>query len=452
MTTTPTKGTVSPFAEPTRRVGGAWISLFALAWLGIWMAQLTPIQLLLPKQVASVLGLPIEVADQLSGNWFDPVLAFGIISSIAGFCAIIAYPLVGTLSDRTTSRFGRRKPWILAGALIFAVSLFVLGMQTSIVGVGIFWSLSLIGFCMLTSTLTAMISDQVPVNQRGFVSGWVSAPQAAGTILGILLVTELSLAIFVGYAVASVLMLVLVIPFLLFTKDAPLPAGDRPALTLSALLSGFWVSPRKYPDFGWTLLSRILVNVGNALGTTLLLYFIAFGLGRGATAEDDLLILSVVYMAFFIISALVVGKISDRIGKRKMFVYLSAYLQGLAALILAFVPDYSIAIIAAAILGLGYGSFMAVDQALATQVLPDAHSRGKDLGIMNIATAVPQAFGPLLGALVVVAAATIAVGDTVTDGLGTFAGATEGFGALFIASALIAVLGGLAVVPIKRVK
>jgi MFS family permease len=433
-------------------VGGAWIALFATAWLGIWMAQLTPIQLLLPKQVASVLGLPIEVADQLSGNWFDPVLAFGIISAIAGFCAIIAYPVTGTLSDRTTSRFGRRKPWILAGALVFAISLFVLGLQETIVGVGIFWSTSLIGFCMLTSTLTAMISDQVPVNQRGFVSGWVSAPQAAGTILGILLVTELSLAIFVGYAVASVLMLVLVIPFLLVSKDAPIPAGDRPRLTLGTLLSGFWVSPRKYPDFGWTLLSRILVNIGNALGTTLLLYFIAFGLQRGATAEDDLLVLSVVYMAFFILSALVVGKISDRIGKRKMFVFLSAYLQGLAALILAFVPDYTIAIVAAGILGLGYGSFMAVDQALATQVLPDAHSRGKDLGIMNIATAVPQAFGPLLGALIVVAAASIAVGGSVTDAAGAFAGATEGFGALFIASGIVAALGGLAVIPIKRVK
>jgi len=452
MTTTTPKGTVSPFAEPTRRVGGTWISLFAIAWLGIWMAQLTPIQLLLPKQVASVLGLPIEVAEQLSGNWFDPVLAFGIISAIAGFCAIIAYPLVGTLSDRTTSRFGRRKPWILAGALVFAISLFLLGLQETIVGVGIFWSLSLVGFCMLTSTLTAMISDQVPVNQRGFVSGWVSAPQAAGTILGILLVTELSLAIFVGYAVASLLMIVLVIPFLLISKDAPLPAGDRPTLTFAGLLSGFWVSPRKHPDFGWTLLSRILVNIGNALGTTLLLYFIAFGLRRGATAEDDLLILSVVYMAFFIISALVVGKISDRIGKRKMFVGLSAYLQGLAALILAFVPDYSIAIIAAAILGLGYGSFMAVDQALATQVLPDAHSRGKDLGIMNIATAVPQAFGPLLGALVVVAAASIAVGGSVTGDGGAFAGATEGFAALFIASGIVAALGGLAIIPIKRVK
>ena len=452
MTTTPTRGTVSPFAEPTRRVGGRWIALFATAWLGIWMAQLTPIQLLLPKQVASVLGFPIEVSDQLSGDWFQPVLAFGIISAIAGFCAIIAYPLTGTFSDRTTSRFGRRKPWILAGALLFSASLFVLGLQTTIVGVGVFWSLALVGFCMITSTLTAMISDQVPVNQRGFVSGWVSAPQAAGTILGILLVTELALSIFVGYAVAAIVLLVLVIPFLIVSKDAPIPASEIPPLSVGSLFSGLWVSPRKYPDFGWTLLSRILVNVGNALGTTLLLYFIAFGLRRGATAEDDLLILSVVYMAFFIISALVVGKVSDRIGKRKMFVYLSAYLQGLAALILAFVPDYSIAIIAAAILGLGYGSFMAVDQALATQVLPDAHSRGKDLGIMNIATAVPQAFGPLLGALVVVAAASVAVGGSVTGSTGSLAGASEGFTALFVASGIVAALGGLAVIPIKRVK
>jgi len=452
MTTTPTRGTVSPFAEPTRRVGGRWIALFATAWLGIWMAQLTPIQLLLPKQVASVLGFPIEVSDQLSGDWFQPVLAFGIISAIAGFCAIIAYPLTGTFSDRTTSRFGRRKPWILAGALLFSASLFVLGLQTTIVGVGVFWSLALVGFCMITSTLTAMISDQVPVNQRGFVSGWVSAPQAAGTILGILLVTELALSIFVGYAVAAIVLLVLVIPFLIVSKDAPIPASEIPPLSVGSLFSGLWVSPRKYPDFGWTLLSRILVNVGNALGTTLLLYFIAFGLRRGATAEDDLLILSVVYMAFFIISALVVGKVSDRIGKRKMFVYLSAYLQGLAALILAFVPDYSIAIIAAAILGLGYGSFMAVDQALATQVLPDAHSRGKDLGIMNIATAVPQAVAPLLGAAIVVICAGLATnGIEVGSTDAGFAGAGAGFTGLFVASAITAALGGLAIIPIKSV-
>ena len=208
------------------------------------------------------------------------------------------------------------------------------------------------------------------------------------------------------------------------------------------------MSPRRYPDFGWTLIGRVLVNLGNALGTTQLLYFLAFGLGRAAPV-DDLLVLTLVYMVFFVIAALGVGKISDRIGRRKVFVYAAAYLQAIAAALLAFVPDYTIAMVAAGLLGLGYGSFMAVDQALATQVLPDAHSRGKDLGIMNIATAVPQALAPLLGAGIVVAFASFSSGPTVE---GHFAGAQAGFAALFVASAITAVLGALAVYPIKSVK
>jgi hypothetical protein len=93
---------------------------------------------------------------------------------------------------------------------------------------------------------------------------------------------------------------------------------------------------------------------------------------------------------------------------------------------------------------------MAVDQALATQVLPDAHSRGKDLGIMNIATAVPQAVAPLLGAVLVVTFAGFAASsDSSTAG---FDGAHAGFTALFVASGVIAILGGLALIPIKSVK
>src|SRR6187551_957615 len=114
------------FAEPIRKVPGRWIAFFATAWLGIWMAQLTPIQLL----------LPLQIQEQLKTDfWVDNVVAFGIISAIAGFCAIIAYPLTGALSDRTTSRFGRRRPWMLAGVLVFAISLTLLSFQTTIVGV-----------------------------------------------------------------------------------------------------------------------------------------------------------------------------------------------------------------------------------------------------------------------------------------------------------------------------
>jgi MFS family permease len=406
------------------------------------MAQLTPIQLLLPAQVENVVKGAV---------WTDNVIAFGIISGIAGLCALITYPLTGALSDRTTSQFGRRRPWIVAGTLVFAISLIVLSLQTSIGGVGVFWSTSIIGFCMMTAAITATISDQVPVNQRGFVSGWISAPQAIGTILGLLLVVLLSLSQFVGYTLVAVLLVVLAIPFILAVPDQPLRKDQRPHGNLGTILQGFWINPIKHPDFGWTLLGRILVNLGNALGTTLLLYFLEYGLGqKSADAENNLLLLTLVYLVFFVIAALVFGRLSDRIGRRKIFVYIAAYLQAVAALILAFVPDFTIAIFAAGLLGLGYGCYMAVDQALATQVLPDSHSRGKDLGIMNIATAVPQAVGPLLGAILVLWFANIASqGVTVHS---VTAGQSAGFAALFIASGILAILGGIAMIPIKSVK
>lgn len=415
-TTTP-----AVFAEPVRKVPGRWIAAFAVAWLGVWMAQLAPIQKLLPDQVQAQLHTDF---------WVDNVIAFGVISGISGVCAIVAYPLTGALSDRTTSRFGRRRPWIAAGAVVFAVSLVLLGLQTTMVGMGVFWSLALTGFCILTAALTATISDQVPVDQRGYVSGWISAPQAIGIILGVALVTYVFVGAFVGYTAMAVLLVVLVLPFL-FLPDAVLPVELRERMSFRGVIEGLWISPREHPDFGWTLLSRVLVNFGNAFGTSLLLYFLEFGL-RDPNADDDLLILILVYMVFVIVASLVLGRLSDRLGRRKAFVFASSAVQGVAALLLAFVPQLSVAIVAAALLGIGYGCFLSVDQALATQVLPDPESRGKDLGIMNIALAVPQAVAPLFGAMIVAA-------------LGGFAG-------LFVLSAVFAFAGALAVARVKAVR
>ena len=412
--------TVAVFAEPVRRVGGRWIAAFALAWFGVWMAQLTPIQLLLPAQIQNQLK---------TDDWVQNVIAFGIISGISALCAIVAFPVTGALSDRTTSRFGRRRPWIAAGALIFAVSLLLLGVQNTMAGIGVFWCFALIGFCVLTAALTATISDQVPVDQRGYVSGWLSAPQAIGIIAGILLVTMLALGTFLGYAAMAVLLIVFVIPFL-FIPDAVLLPSQRAPWSLAAMMDSLWISPKRYPDFGWTLLSRILVNFGNAFGTTLLLYFLEFGL-HDKQAQDDLVVLTLIYMVFVIAAALGLGKLSDVLGRRKAFVFLSSTLQALAALILAFVPTFGVTMIAAGLLGLGYGCFLAVDQALATQVLPDPETRGKDLGIMNIATAVPQAAAPLLGALLVFVA---------------------GFAGLFIMAAVFAFAGAVAVSRVKSVR
>ncbi|AXH35625.1 MFS transporter [Humibacter sp. BT305] len=415
-------GVAGAGAEPRTRVGGGWIALFATAWLGVWMAQLTPVQLLLPLQV--------EVHVD-SGRWVDSVVAFGVISAIAGAAALVVFPLTGALSDRTTSRFGRRRPWIALGALVFAVGLAVLGLQDGLVGVGVWWTVSIVGFCILSAALTACISDQVPVLQRGFVSSWISAPQAIGLILGVLLATTLFTGQLLGYSAMAILLVILVVPFLLLVPDARLHPADRPPTTVAALVEGFWVSPRKHPDFGWTLAGRILVNIGNALGTSLLLYFLMFGLGD-ADAEDDLLVLIVIYTVFVVIASIVCGRLSDRLARRRVFVLVSSVLQAVAALLLALVPQLDATMVAAALLGAGYGCFLSVDQALATQVLPDPASRGKDLGIMNIATAVPQAVAPLVGAGIV--------------------WSLGGFPVLFLASAAFALLGALAVSRVRSVR
>lgn len=418
---TPPK-TLSLASVPTRRVSGRWVSLFALSWFGVWIAQLTPVQLLLPLQVEKFLN---------ATDWVQNVLGFGYISGIAGAFALIAYPLTGALSDRTTSRFGRRRPWIALGTAGFSVSLLVLGLQTSLLGIGICWVAASTFFCVLTAALTAAISDQVPVNQRGYVSGWISAPQAIGIIAGLVLVMTLGLSTFGGYALMASLLVVLGLPFLLLVPDQVLPAGIVPPLTFRSLLQGLWISPRAYPDFGWTLLSRILVNLGNAFGTSLLLYFLMYGL-KVPDAEDSLILLTLVYMVFVIIASLWLGRLSDRLGRRRVFVFGASVVQAVAALILAFVPTMGAATVGAALLGLGYGCFLSVDQALATEVLPDQLSRGKDLGIMNIALTVPQAFAPMLGALLV-----SAVGD---------------FTLLFLVSGITALGGAVAVGQVKGVR
>jgi MFS family permease len=173
------------------------------------------------------------------------------------------------------------------------------------------------------------------------------------------------------------------------------------------------------------------VNFGNAFGTTLLLYFLKYHV-HAANPDDALIILSLIYMFFVIAASLYLGRLSDRIGRRKVFVIAASASQAAAALLLAFVPQLTVAMVGAGLLGLGYGCFLSVDQALATQVLPDPATHGKDLGIMNIATTVPQALAPLLGAAIV-----------------AYAG---GFGALYLVAGLTSLVGALAVVPVRTVR
>jgi len=416
-----TPPSAAAFAEPQRAVSGAWIAAFAAAWVGVWMAQLGPFRVALPLQVSAELGE--------TDNWTDSVVSFGVVSGIAGAFLILSFPIAGYLSDRTTSRFGRRRPWILGGAVLFAVALLLLGFVHGLALVTVCWTLALVGFSVAASALTSLLNDQVPVRQRGWVAGWMSSPRAIGIILGAVLFTGVFATVTLGYVVLAVVLAVLVLPVLLLVKETPITAEQRPT---GSLLSGLWISPRKHPDFAWTWVSGFLVNAGNALGTGLLLYYVAYSLDFGDRARQAFLPLTLVYLLGVVLSALVCGWVSDRIARRKVFVIWGALVQGLSALILVFVTDYTATFVAGAVLGLGYGAYLAVGQALATQVIPDAHHRAKDLGIMNVAYQVPVAMAPLLGAVIVAS--------------------VGGFSSLFLLAGVVTAIGGAVIALVVKVK
>jgi MFS family permease len=371
--------------DPTVRVSTGWTTRFTLLWLGFWMAWLVPIQLVLPNQFDAV-----DAAHK--------VRDFGITNGAAGVVALIALPLAGALCDRTKSRWGRRRVWMAAGVVVFAVALALTGLQNSWVAIMVCWLFASLGFSMASAGLFAAVADNVPIAQRGIISGAIFGPQALGLLVGLVLLTQVVTSNAGGYLVLTVLLIALALPFVLRYREALAPQSKL-ALTLRGLAEAMWVSPREHPDFAWAFGGRVMVNIGNALGTTYLLYF--FQHLHLHDPDNALLITTAIYLVFTLTTTYGGGILSDRSGRRRVFVAVASVLQGIAALLLVIRPSFGAALIAAAFLGAGYGAFLSVDQALVTQVLPDAESRAKDLGIMNIGNNVPQSLAPLAAALII---------------------------------------------------
>ncbi|MEU8611726.1 MFS transporter [Actinoplanes sp. NPDC048791] len=405
-------------AEPVRPVHRSWVALLSAANLGLWMAFFTPVQVLLPEQI-SELGIEGKEA------------ALGWVTALGALVAIVINPLAGLYSDRTRLRlggrsYGRRHVWTLAGALIAALSLLALAGQRHLAGVALGWAGAQLGLNIMLATLTAAVPDRVPVRQRGMVSGWIGMPQALGLVLGAVLVTAVVTGVAAGYLMMALVLLLLAVPFVLLTPDDPLPAGP----TRPRSRTGLWRVLREYPDFGWAWGTRFLVQLGNALGTLYLLYFLTDRL-RLADPDTGLLIMILLYTAGMVATAVLGGRLSDRSGRRKIFVVWSGVVIAVAALLLAIWPTWPVALVASVLLGAGYGVYLAVDTALITQVLPAAVDRAKDLGVINIATAAPQVLGPAIAAPLV-----------------THLG---GYSTLYALTAAVTLLGAVLVVRIRAV-
>ncbi|HEX7341808.1 MAG TPA: MFS transporter [Rhodanobacteraceae bacterium] len=410
-------------AEPTVHVGTRFIGTYTLSYLGMWLAFLTPIQVLLAEQMEVIAPTNKESA-------------LGWVTGAGALMAVFANPLCGAWSDRTTSRFGRRRPWNLFGIILGAVGLIMLGYQHSLIGAAIWWCVAQFGLNALLAALLAELPDQVPLAQRAVCSAWTGITQPLGVVVGTVLVAMLVTGITQGYWMTAGLLIACTAPFLLMVRNTRLEKHQRPPWNTSEFLCGFWIDPRRYPDFSRAWCMRFLVQLGSALSTLYLLYFLRDAihfqrLFPGRTAAQGLAVLVVIYAAALIIGAFVSGWLSDRSGRRKRNIIAGAVLMAAAALLLGLDPTWHASLVAAVLLGLGFGIYIAVEYALMTQVLPSANGRGKDLGILNVANSAPQVLGPVLAAVMV-----------------THLG---GYSTLYLVTAIVIVLGGLLVLTVRSV-
>ncbi|MFG2414844.1 MFS transporter [Streptomyces goshikiensis] len=375
-------------AAPTGTgVGGGWVSALSLANLGVWVGWFGPLQLLLARQ-----------AEYLAPEHKTSTLA--LVTGVGAAVSMVANPVFGALSDRTTARVGRRVPWVVAGVAGGAGGLLLLSRAASVTAVIAGWCLVQLALNAAFAALTAAVPDQVPRRQRGLVGGWLGVSQVGGILVGTALATAAG-GITAGYLACAAFSVLAAVPYVLMRRDVRLSPADRPPFRWRSFLTGFWIDPRRHPDFGWAWLTRFLMNLSYSISTMYLLYYLTDAVRYEGDADTGVLILTALNALTLLATVVVSGIRSDRSGRRKAYVIGSGLVITAATLLLAVWQAWTGAVVASLVLGVGFGVYTSVDFALLTDVLPTAEDRGRDLGVINIANALPQVLAPVIAAPVV---------------------------------------------------
>jgi len=407
--------------EPTERVGMGFLIILALAYMGIFLGLLTPVI------VTMALKLTDFGKDNLSGN-------LSLVLGVGALFALVGNPLFGKLSDRTTSRLGRRRPWLIGGVIGALVGLAIVATASSVALVLVGWSITQVSFNAALAALIAVLPDQVPVSQRGLASAFLGVGIPVAAIVGTYIVAGVDGA-FLKFLVPGLIAAALVLLLVAVLPDKRIAKGSAPKYTLGEFARSFYVNPRKAPDFSWAWLSRFMLFMGLSFLLTYQVPYLLDHLNIAESRIGDLVFrATLVQSGVLIVVSFIAGPVSDRIRRRKAFVLVSAGIYATGLAVIAFAPNYATFLVGMAISGAGQGIYIAVDLALVTDVLPSQETAARDLGVFNIASAGPQSIAPSIAPVFLAIAGP------------------ANFVSLFTAAALFAGLGALAIIPIRKVR
>lgn len=371
--------------QPLGRLRLFGISLFWLAVNLHWGALLIAI---IPCQVAAI---------HPTGHGY----ILSIILGVGAVVALVMPPFVGAYSDRSAHRWGRRRPYMVVGAVVNLAGLAVMyqaGQCRLIWLYLIAYLIIQLGSNLATAAYSGVIPDLVPQEQRGVASGWMAAMTQIGNILGavgggILIQRGLAAG---AYGIIAGSLAALLIVTALATRETPLAARVA-APGLGPILRSLWIDPRRYPDFAWVWATRFLFTAGMWMVQPFIQYYLRDVIGSTRAAEDAGRVIGAALVGATI-TGLIGGAISDRVG-RKRVVYVANGAMAIVALGFMVVRTMPGVYMTAILYGLAFGAYYSVDWALGCDVLPRKEEAGKDMGVWHISMVLPQSLAPFLSGL-----------------------------------------------------
>jgi MFS family permease len=409
-------------APAAYRVGWGFISLYTLAFISTSLLFIAPLLVTLALKVDSLVGIE-RAPDSLA-----------LVAAIGALLAMVGNPFFGKMSDRTSSRLGMRRPWMVIGLAGGSLGILVVALASSIAVVLVGWCIAQLLFNALLAAMVAVLPDQVPAAQRGLVAGVLGVCTPIASVSGTFLVklfTGSQLAMFLAPCGISGFFILL---FAVTLKDRRLAKADKPTWSLREFARTFYVNPRKNPDFAWAFSSRFMFVLAYAFLATYQAYYLLEKIGTAKADVPQQIFLGTLVQSVVVVAAsLIGGKLSDRTGRRKIFVLTASVAYGVAMFVIAIASNFNGFLVGMAIGGLGFGIYVAVDLALVVDVLPDKDNAAKDLGVFNIAAALPFSIAPGI------APAILAVGG-------------GSYGVLYMVAGVCAIIGAVAILPVKRVR
>jgi MFS family permease len=405
----------------TVRVGRGYLWGLSFAQFGLFVALLTPV----------FVSMSIKATEL---NPTSPETVVGSVLPFGALGALFANPLFGALSDRTRTRWGRRRPWMVGGVVVFVGSLAWLAFSPDVLQLTLAWVLAQVSANAVLSTLTASFADNVPEFQRGKASSVIALAQNIAILAGLYLAVYLVGNLPVLFIAPGVLAIVAVLVYSFVARD-DLPTTPVKPFSWINLISSFWTNPIKHRDFGLAWWGRFLITFGTFMFTTYRLLYMQDRIGLPQGEAVGVVAFGVLlYTIALLVSAAVSGWVSDRIQRRKVFVWGSTAMTAVGLVILAHVDSVGGFYFAEIVLGFAFGIYAAIDTALVVDVLPDPERPGKDLGVINIANALPQSLAPAVGLFL----------------LGI--GGGQNYTLMLWGAGVAVILGALVILPIKSIR